>query len=485
MRLRSTLEFLLASCLAFGTICFGAAPPWAWALLCLFLFAVYGFYLLAGRETPLHRGWWWLAAVPLLGIPLLQLLPLPAGLLHILSPLKAGFLETLSHQGFLSLSTLQNCLTVAPYATFGRMLVLLASFCVFWMARDLFRDSSSTRRMLLFLMALGIAQTVYGLLQYFLQFPHLVPTGLMTPATAASGTYVNRNHFAGLLEMILPLSFALAYLHFNRAILPGIQRARSRIQATFLHPRAPLFALVLFGCVLMSLGIVFSLSRTGIAAMLLTMALLLVLLLLRHGRKKILGLSAAFVLALTGYALWIGLDDVIQRFEILAEKDVVNWDQRYDVWQDTTRLITDFPLAGSGLGTFRQVFFGYNSHPMIALYDQAHNDYLEYAAELGIPACALLVLALGGTLVAGIRLFLKTQDPTRAALALGASGGLFSLLIHSATDFNLHIPGNIAIFALLLGFLSAACRAEAASRSRSAVDAQERDFACPAGAPVV
>ena len=143
----------------------------------------------------------------------------------------------------------------------------------------------------------------------------------------------------------------------------------------------------------MAVALLFSASRGGIVSCISSLLFFTLLVgLSRRGEHHfaVAGLVlAAFVLA---YALWLGMDNVLQRFMAI---DFEEEDSRITYWSATLGLIGEFPLLGTGLGTYMH---GFRRHsPVLAqvLVDHAHNDYLELLAEAGTVGLLLVVGGLG------------------------------------------------------------------------------------------
>ena len=81
----------------------------------------------------------------------------------------------------------------------------------------------------------------------------------------------------------------------------------------------------------------------------------------------------------------------------------------------------------------------------------AHNDYLQSAAEWGIPAALVFWGFVLWRLRQAARTFFQSKDRWRQGIALGCVGAIFSILLHSFIDFNLQIPSNWMIFNIVLG----------------------------------
>lgn len=168
----------------------------------------------------------------------------------------------------------------------------------------------------------------------------------------------------------------------------------------------------------------------------------------------------AFPLALaavTGlFLLAFGLHPLLKEAATIRElpgKDI-SYDSRIQMWQGTLALIADHPLWGTGPGTYVSSFPPYRPAGLAWLIDYAHNDYLQVAAEMGLPALVMLVGMIGAALWVGVRTFLRTRSTFKGGLSLGAAGGITAMAVHSLVDFGLHVPANALLFAVLLGVVA-------------------------------
>ena len=117
-----------------------------------------------------------------------------------------------------------------------------------------------------------------------------------------------------------------------------------------------------------------------------------------------------------------------------------------------------YRLAGTGGGSFYAVYPLYASQSFENVsFDRTHNDYLQFAAEYGVPVTLLLGLAVLISLWLAIRTQLRRRDRLLQGMAFASAMGIVALLIRSATDFNLQIPANAAFFMVLLA-LAWVCR---------------------------
>lgn len=322
----------------------------------------------------------------------------------------------------------------------------------------------STRERLIwfcnFVTVFGFALAVFGLIQFFTWngkfFWILEP---LTPPSSPFGTFINHNHFAGYLEMIVPVPLAL--------VLTRVVR----------RERALLFV---FAVILMSVATVVSLSRGGMVS-LVSGIMFVIIFGLRpsmigegtvEGMRFPLFLSrivATLVLAVTIGAgvIWVGGDSVVNRVDKMDFSGEVRSDQpgretffqsRGWIWQDTYAMIRDNWLTGVGLGAYQTAYSKYTARDGSLIVGQAHNDYLQVVADAGIVG-AFAALAFLLLLGRDFMLALRHSDPFIASLALGCSGGIFALLIHSLFDFNLQMPSNALLFLVLAALVSNTARA--------------------------
>jgi len=135
----------------------------------------------------------------------------------------------------------------------------------------------------------------------------------------------------------------------------------------------------------------------------------------------------------------------------------INSSQRILVWKDCIHIIKDFPLFGSGLGTFKYIYPLYKENLKIAVdYHYAHNDYIHLLVETGFIGFSCLMTGLI-ILFKDAMKFLKYNTQTRNSygyfITLGALTGIVSILVHSLADFNLHIPSNALYFTTMIGII--------------------------------
>lgn len=255
----------------------------------------------------------------------------------------------------------------------------------------------------------------------------------------ASGTYINPNHLAGLLEMLLPL--ALAY------VLAGRARPVTKV---FLGYAA---LVVLAG--IAATGSRGSWVATGLSLFLLFAAL-------ASHRSYRLPALAMLVLLIAGGSYFVAQNNPFQeRLKQTFVGGQVDLNTRGDIWDATIRMWRDHVWLGVGPGHYNARWREYRPPSVQLQPDRAHNDYLNLLVDWGI-AGGVIVAALLVVLVLGVRKTwgyvrrsereFKSNRSDKFAFVAGATFGLVALAVHSVVDFNLHIPAN-AIIAVTLAAL--------------------------------
>jgi len=262
------------------------------------------------------------------------------------------------------------------------------------------------------------------------------------------------NHFAGLLEMILPLALGLAFFFWQSAR----HRSRRKTWRSFVEfmgqPEIVKCFLLLLVAAVMLLAIVFSFSRMGMISALVSLGAMAAIVWIGRRRNR---LPVALILLLLAggiaAAVWVGVGPVVEHFEQLPQNEplVSTTQGRVAAWSDTLKLIRAHPWTGVGLGCFQYAFTAVQSAQLTYLIDHAHNDYLELAVELGLPCAAVFIGGIFWLAARPLRASLRARSSLARALALGSFGAVVALLVHSVADFNLYIPANALVFAVILG----------------------------------
>ncbi len=452
--MKKTLELVLALIFLGSALAFGGVQPLAYSLAEVSIFLAVLFFLWNQQrrgQIRLSLPIWPFLFVLWAG---LQLIPLPAGLAAAISPTRAvsaKWLEALNPHGT------WTPLSIDPHATLLMFLQILAYLGVFVLAVHLFDSARRKSLLVVALICLGCFEAGYGILQHLLNWNKIFTFTNPYDLWVATGTYINRNHFAGLMEMTIPFTFGLAFYSYQ--LWSDWHEGRLASAASGNEGTASFQVVFYLSLMLiMVLAVIFSWSRGGILAVLATLIVLSLLTAFKVRRKAwVMGVAAFTVLAI-GFTLWIGLGPVLQRFQQVGQTNYLRTSERGKIWQDTLPVVRENPVLGSGLGTYGEAFRPHQTHLVNLYIDHAHNDYLEFASETGLVGLGLLFIPILYLLVRMVLAFLGDHRRYRRAVLLGCIGATLGLLIHTVTDFNLHIPANAIIFAMILGIgYKAAC----------------------------
>jgi len=315
-------------------------------------------------------------------------------------------------------------LSSSPYSTHTEVWKYVAYGMLFLVVDSSFRSRESQRTFLMALSLFGFLVALFAIAQnsagnekiYWLR---------TTQWKNFFGPYVNRNHYAGLMEMLAPISLAFCFsrrLDFWKKTLFG------------------LFSIVMGTTVFLS-G-----SRGGMAAFSLEILFFAILLARSVGwRRTIPGIAIFLLLAVAGLT-WLDVNDAVIRMGSLQHplgQEVAG--ARVAILQDGLKMIARHPVLGWGLGAFPDVYPQFRSFYTDLFINEAHNDYLQIFVETGVLGFVAVLAFLFLFYRNGFRgLYERGQNIN--PVKLGVLAGCTGLLVHSFTDFNLHIPANAALF---------------------------------------
>jgi len=416
----SAARLLLVLTLLGAPLAFGAVETWAWALLAVLVSASLFLWTLGSVRQRVLRIWW----SPLYSIGMLFLL--------------LGGAQYFGH------------LTPDPIRTRESLLKLAAYLLLFFVATQLVTSGGeeSLARFGFVVAAYACALGLFAMLQFCSSNGRIYWT--VRPENAwPFGPYVNRNHYAGLMELLVPIVIGLLLSRPER------------------DPRRKLVAVAVLVAVA---SLLLSGSRGGLISFLVE-ALLLGGILWTHskgqGRRTSATLLALGAAAAATLFFWLDPGEISTRlataFEYSHAAEATN-DTRLVLARDSLGIARDHPWAGAGLGSFEDVYPRYQSFASDLVFTHAHNDYAEALAEAGLAGGALVLLAL---VIFFRRAFSNLRERLRHEagwVRVGAAVGCSGLLVHSLVDFNFHIPANAAWFCASLAVALSGCAAQTRSR---------------------
>ena len=414
----------------------GANRPWAWNFfqICIFLLTIGCAYQARRRvwlglneyRTPLLI---WLG---LIIITSFQMLALPASIVSVLSPNAYDIQSTLNAS--------QYYLSLDPGQTEISFFKLLALFCLFFCVVSLVNSEFRIKALLSTMVACGTFQALYGAIEIL--FASKVSWVFALPVeNVATGSFVYKNHFANFLMMCLAAGIGLMVTSLQKDSMRSPRDWMRSIASTLLSNKA----LIRISLAIMVIGLVMSRSRMGNAAFFIAMTLVgvLALLLIKNKSKGLsLLVVSMFIIDLFIVSAWFGLEQVQQR---LAQTSLQQ-ESRDEVVRDAVPMLFDYPLVGTGAGSFYSTFPAYKTNDVHMFYDHAHNDYLQMAIEYGLIGFTLM-LAMGVyALYKSLRAMRTRRNSIFKGTGFACAMVVIGMGIHMTVDFPLQAFANACYF---------------------------------------
>ncbi len=361
-----------------------------------------------------------------------------------------------------------------------RKTVFLLFFLVwsFLIAANIFVGRKRLHSLMNFLVGYGMAMAMFALLQFFTWNGRFYWVKPNTQGMSPFGPFVSHNHFAGYMEMLIPLAVAMT-------LVRGM-----KLEARLFYG---------FSALLMCTASVASLSRGGmisLAGMLLFIAFCKLFMsasrrveILKRGSSSLqrgaeltamrypspstsqnrrvtwvkgVGLVAAVSAAIFVGVMWVGPDRLAGRIASGTLTGASSGEESFFtsrgwIWRDSWAMIKAHPIFGVGIGAFETAYPQYSHSDGALVVGQSHNDYLQVLADAGLIG-GLLALWFIVLVFREIFRALKSRDALISAIALGSGAGIFAILVHSVFDFNLQLPSNVLLFLILVAMLSQAVK---------------------------
>jgi O-antigen ligase len=394
-------RYLLYALLIFTPLARGSVQPWAIAVIEIITLIALALFLI---ERSLKWDWKWIRTS--LDLPILCLL--------VVCLLSVVF-------------------SVHTRTSLWSFILLLNYLTILYLTIHLTGTRSRLKGLIYLIIGIAAFLSIFGIFKKFGMnpFPWWDYGDLKYRPDFLSATFGNHNHMAGYLEMALSLSLSLFFLGYRKEIL----------------------FLIIYLTILLFSALILSLSRGGWVSCLLALAFMSIALLSswQFRRKRLLiGSIGGFIILAV---IILASTPVVERIMTVTEmEEEASFSSRLVAWGGVIDMIGDYPLLGSGPGTFATVFTQYQPAGIASYYNYAHNDYLHFISETGL----LLIILMIWMIVALYRKgFEKLGNPSRLVRGstLGATTGITAILIHSIVDFNLHIPANAILFAVLVAIV--------------------------------
>jgi O-antigen ligase len=380
----------------------------------------------------------------MVGLSWAQTVAWPAGFIAAISPEVAKVQADMPSM-FLSLDVYQSRLMTS---------LAFVYFCAFLVAVLAVRSSRRLEQLAQLLVWSGVFQAVAGAILFSIG-AHYWLFHVEVIHTRVIGTYVYHNSAAGYLVMCLSIGIGLMLARLGQdGTLPATWRERLSLLLTFLlSPKMRLRIML----VVMVIALVLTRSRMGNAAFFSAMLLvgLITIVLARKTAPTTIGLITSLVIIdLFVVGGWVGLEKVVQRVQETALTNEAGGHEesveaRTEAGRMALAMVEDFPVAGTGGGSFYSAFLRYRS-PRTGYIDHAHNDFVEVASDFGLPGLAILGSLVALTLWTALRVLARRKSNMPRGVAFGVAMSIVALLIHSTVDFNLQIPANALTMVVIL-----------------------------------
>lgn len=403
---------------------------------------------------------------PLIGILLIsiiQVIPLPNTFLSIFSPFTIHIksLSTNIHiyklinqpvqsNIFLSLHPVSqsvNTISIYQYAHYYKLLWLAALAMLFFAILNKNLSKIQIRIMLFLIILSGFIQSMIYLASY-LQGKPLFSELFNFKLKHIAGTFINRDHFAAYINMILPITASWTSFHIHRVNKSAFLSSSKSMSLIKYKNGIIIISIICF--ILMMLALFFSLSRAAIVSSSLAFAFLFYIKERASGKVSLSKAIIITTLIIFSIVYWIGYLPILQRFKAVPS-EFESEAGRFAVWQNTFQMIKDFPIFGIGLANFNYVFNKYKNFSNIH-YSYAHNDYLQFTAELGIIALLLLIATIA-LFYHQILNFPWRNNSRSQLLAFGMLSSITTISLHSIFDFPLQTPANVILFTTYTAFI--------------------------------
>ncbi|MHC4322790.1 MAG: O-antigen ligase family protein [Planctomycetota bacterium] len=436
------IEWLLISLLAFMPLAFGAVEAWSEEVVAALAAAISACFLLKlvfQKETKLVWSWAYIPIAIFILIAVVQLVPLPAGLINAISPSTAAtkkeLLGDLPNSDILLRSM---ALSFYPKATVHNLRLVLPVAAVFFVVVNTYRRPEQIKRLLGAIAVIGgsiallsVAQNLFGNGNIY----WLVPSG---SNKAPSGTFINHSHYGQFMNLSVGAALGLIMVKIHEAF--SGRKVTPPVAFEYLGSPAARGVWFLVVMVIISAATVFiSLTRGGMVSMLVAAGFTTLVL---SSRRSLRGRGWVIVLMALGAficILYVGFDAVYDRLATLQQFN--QYEDRLQIIKDIAVAWTRFPVFGTGLGTHEVVYPMFDRSTIPALAAYAENEYAQAAEEtglIGLAALSVFGILVWKSYIGNVR---SAYTPIRSA-SYGLGFGLLAIMIHSLSDFGQHLPAN-------------------------------------------
>lgn len=443
---RNIFPFYL-TILFIAPIPFGANRPWAWSILAICAFTLLLIYLwnyarqnLRPPEITKDIKLVFMLMVGWLFFQVFQLIPLPIELLGIISPKTLALKQSIVHMTGASFLPLSFDVSAGMRSIYKAVLYI----SLFALTIFLVQSRDRLRLLILTIVFIGVIQAVWGLSLVFMQEKLLLVSEPQNIINVVKGTFANRNHFGGFINLAIAAAIALL-------LSSGLKERRSIHREKLSHhwqSRAldwRIYLLPYLG--LMFVALMFSESRGAMfTSAFMVMVMVTCAIYMKVSVGDIFRKFQLIIWIVIFVAIFSGADALVERFNNFDEDLAI----RMNHWQNSLLIFQDFSFFGVGAGNFQYLYplydNGFDKYRLL----HAHNDYIELLVEQGIIGFGIIGAVILLCIKNAVQAIRQFQSLRQAAFAVASLLAISGFLMHSTVEFNFQIPSNAIYFFVFL-----------------------------------
>lgn len=338
-----------------------------------------------------------------------------------------------------------STLSFDPSLTHLMLLKTLALTLFAWLTFYYVNNKTLVYRFALTILISGLLQALYAS-WLNLNVGMVSPVFYIPYSTNAVGSFIYKNQLANYLALCL--SIGIGVLISQLSLKGSSHQVRHKIRDIALVLLSSKM-LIRLGLIIMIIALILTRSRMGNSAFFFALASVSIFAFFFYHRKpkhlRILILSF-FIVDFILVGTIFGVEKVKQR---LLETNLAS-ETRDEVVRDSIPMILEYPVFGTGGGSFYSSFSQYQAEPYSGFYNHAHNDYIQFAAELGLPITLLLGAMVLYCFFISLKTIVKRKTPLYQGVSFGCAVAIIHMLLHSTVDFSLQSPAIALLFISIL-----------------------------------
>ena len=453
---------LLIFLIVFSPIFFGGVHVWAYSvmeiavLMILFLSLmekVFAKNEIEWIKTPITK------VITIFFIFLIiQTLPLPLGFIEQISPASREIFERFYQVLQGEAVGKFHALSLNPSKSWTQIFKLLTYVGIFFYIINHIHSRRQLNFIVISIIFVGLFEVLLSWVLMKAGSIRIGPFSFNSDGDRASGSYINPNHLAGYLEMVilLGMGFLLSFSEKKSRRRKGFEKVpwSKKFREWLFHENfSPYRPLLVLSIGILFIGLLLTGSRGGLLGLFVGIIVVSFFSVRSWGKK----FAVLFLVLSLFVIMFVSLNTERKGIENkqISDHSFSRFgsfnSNRPKAYMAMLPIVRDFPISGSGLGTFEDIFIRYKPEDLRKHYTYAHNDWLELLIETGIIGFTLVFTAFILFFIQFIRMWRKCKDPFGFGMGLGVLGSSAAIMTHGLVDFNFQIPANAFLFSVILG----------------------------------